>query len=94
MPGENKMSEKIIVEVKASNESNKVSVKEVTKKTKYSKLFSSELKSFISLTIKWFESFFKVLFYALVVFGCLFQEFGKRQGKKLDNEKDSGEKLI
>ncbi len=88
------MSERIIIDVQPIKENNKVSVKEMTKQYKYSKKFTTELKSFISLTMKWFESFVKIFFYGLVVIGCWFQEFGKKQRKNLDNEKQNEKKLF
>jgi len=81
------MKKKIIIDVKTINDHNKVEVKEETKKDKYSKMFAKESKNFVTLTISWIESFFKVFFYALVVLGVLFGEFGKRQGKKLEGDK-------
>lgn len=88
------MSEQIIIDVKTTKSNNKVNVRQKTKKDRYTKLFSNECRVFVTSLINFVQSIGKLFFYALVVVGLLFQEWGKKQKIKREKQEKAPDKMF
>lgn len=86
------MGEQIIIDVKSSSDKKKtVTVKEDkqdAKYKKYSRMLKDESKILFDSLGNFFLSGLKVLWYALIVFGCLLKSFGNKNKGMLDTRND------